>query len=42
MSEPQKEKMSKQIPEHNCRDTWKCDICGREIKEPCDFDDDYS
>lgn len=39
---------------HNCRihdklikcskgiDTWKCKICGREIEEPCNFDDDYN
>lgn len=42
------------IHKHNCRandklieckddvDTWKCSICGREIKEPCNFDEDYS
>jgi ribosomal protein L37AE/L43A len=23
-------------------DTWKCSVCGREIQEPCDFDEDYS
>jgi hypothetical protein len=44
----------KKYPPHNCRekdklikcyngkDTWKCSICGREIIEICDFEEDYS
>jgi len=39
---------------HNCRqndelidcdgvtDTWRCKVCGRIIREPCDFEEDYS
>ncbi len=44
----------KEYPPHNCRehdrvvkcdgetDTWRCSICGREIQEPCNFEEDYS